>query len=243
MFLRVATVLFPAVLLSQPIPTFDVASVKVRLHPRSPDGYSHSSIDTPSPGYFVAENAGLPGLIEYAYNLKGYQISGPNWLNDEAYSFDVNARAVPGSMSTKTQIRMMVQALLKERFHLAVHFESKVVPGFALEIDPHGIKMKSTKQPTERAGINAIGGDVTAVNVSMGWFADILAGYLKSPVYDRTGLPGNFDFKLHYDSSESGSGPSVFAALEEQLGLRLRASREPIQILVVDHAEKAPTEN
>ena len=240
---RLAAVLFPAVLLAQPLLKFEVVSVKPTLHPRSPDGHSHSSIDTPSPGHFVAENTSLQGLIEFAYDVKGYQVSSSNWFNDERYSFDINAKAPSGDKPTEKQIRMMLQSLLIERFHLVMHWDTKVVSAFDLEVDHRGTKMLPTKDRSEGAGINSVGGDVTGVNVSMAEFADILSGYIKYPVFNKTALPGTFDFKLHYDPQDSGVGPSIFAALEAQLGLHLRASKETIKLLVVDHADRSPTPN
>jgi hypothetical protein len=88
-------VVIPVLGQPQAPPAFEVASVKPTQHGRNAEGWSHSSVDIPSPGRLVAENSSLDELIRFAYRLKDYQVSGPVWLNDDAESFDVVAKAPP----------------------------------------------------------------------------------------------------------------------------------------------------
>lgn len=240
--LRLA-ILVPALLLAQPLPKFDVASIKPTLHPRV-NGQSHSSIDVPTPGYLDAENSTLQALIEFAFDIKPYQVSGPQWLNDETYSFDVSAKAAPGRRTSSKQVRQMLQSLLAERFHLETHRELRPLSAYELIVGPRGAKLDSAKEDTgARSGVSSAGGEVSATGVSMPFFAEVLSGYLKYPVLDRTGLKGSFDFKLRYDPGDSGAGPSIFTAVEEQLGLQLRAAKAPVDTIVVDRADRSPTPN
>jgi uncharacterized protein (TIGR03435 family) len=77
----------------------------------------------------------------------------------------------------------------------------------------------------------------------MEWFAYQLARDLKMPVFDKTGIKGSYDFKLNFDIHDSGEKPSLFSALQQQLGLKLESAKAPVEVLVVDHIEKAPTDN
>jgi uncharacterized protein (TIGR03435 family) len=224
------------------LPAFEVASVKLTQHGRTPDGWSHSSVDVPSPGSFVATNASMEECIRWAYGVKEYQISGPEWLNSDAASYDIAAKAPAGA--TKNDIRLMVQALLAERFKLAIHRETRMLPVYELVTAKNGPKLQ-TAIPGETDGISSQGGSVKARAVTMAFFAATLSRYIGTPVFDKTGLSGAFDFSMEYarDDRDSADKPSIFTAVQEQLGLKLEKAKGPVEILVIDHAEKAPTEN
>jgi uncharacterized protein (TIGR03435 family) len=219
-----------------------VASVKLTQHGRTADGWSHSSIDIPSPGSFAATNASMEECIRWAYDVKEYQISGPEWLNSDAASYDIDAKAPAGA--TRSQIKLMVQSMLAERFKLALQRETRMLPVYELVTAKNGPKL----QPGSGGGndgISSSGGSVKARTVTMAFFAATLSRYIGTPVFDKTGLSGAFDFNMEYAPDDRGNSdkPSVFTAVQEQLGLKLQAAKGPVEVLVIDHAEKVPTEN
>jgi uncharacterized protein (TIGR03435 family) len=123
--------LLAAVIAAQTPPAFEVASVKSTTHgQRDKDGVSHSSQNIHSPGRFTAENSSLDELIRFAYQLYDYQLVGPRWLNDDSVCFDIEAKGPAGS--SQAQVRLMLQALLVERFKLAVHRETRTLPVYEL---------------------------------------------------------------------------------------------------------------
>jgi uncharacterized protein (TIGR03435 family) len=227
-------------------PAFDVASVKPAQHPIDAGGGSHSFVNTPSPGTLRAENASIQELIEFAYDVKDYQISGAHWM--ETFSgtgYDIDAKAAPGT--AKKQMRLMLQALLAERFKLAVHRETKILPQFHLVVAKGGPKLREAG-PDSPHGWTYRGGSTTFQGISMPILTEHLALEMHQIVVDKTELKGQYDFTLQYVREEGASldgpnAPSLFAAVQEQLGLKLVSTKGPVEIIVVDHAEKIPTGN
>jgi uncharacterized protein (TIGR03435 family) len=232
----------PVLAQSQTVPTFDVASVKPTQHGRNAEGWSRSSVDIPSPDRLVAENSSLDELIRFAYDLKDYQVAGPVWLNDDYECFDIVAKAAHGY--SKTQMRMMLQTLLKQRFKLAEHRENRVLPIYELVVGKNGPKLKAA-DPAGRKGTSSGGGKLTATKVTMADFAYELSRQLNRPVIDKTGISGAFDITLHYsrDEDSAPADPPLSTAIQETLGLKLESTKGPIEVIVVDHIEKSPTEN
>ena len=221
---------------------FEVASAKPHKPESGPLRVS-ASLDN---GRINFSNVTLKSCIQRAYNVRSYQISGgPGWLADDRY--DVIAKAE--GLATRGELIRMLQALLIERFKLKFHFETKERPIYSLVVAKNGPKIKEVKDDGE--GLE-IGGDVqhplTARNISMTQFAATLSRLqqLDSPVIDRTGLKGVFNITLDFMADDAPSpdraSPSIFAALTEQLGLKLDASKGPVQVLVIDHVER-PSEN
>jgi uncharacterized protein (TIGR03435 family) len=235
-------VVLPALAQSQTGPAFDVASVKPTQHGRNAEGLSRSSVEIPSPDRLVAENSSLDELIRFAYDLKEYQVAGPVWLNDDSECFDVVAKA--GSGYSKAQIRMMLQTLLKQRFKLAEHRENRVLPIYELVVGKRGPKLRDA-DPSGRKGTSSGGGKLTATKVTMADFAYQLSRQLNRPVIDKTNVSGAFDITLRYsrDEETASADPPLSTAIQETLGLKLESTRGPIEVLVVDHIEKAPTQN
>jgi uncharacterized protein (TIGR03435 family) len=226
------------------VPVFEVASVKVNT-----SGSGNSRTRTTG-GQVEWTNVTLKMCLLMAYDVLDYSFSGPDWLS----SVRIDIVAKPSG--TEHQVQLMMQTLLKERFKLAVHRESKNITGYALVVAAGGPKIHSV-EPGEAAE-NWGRGLLKGKNVSMTRLAEMLSAKLQGPVEDKTVLPGVFNFALTWTPDEvpSGSppvnaasipdrrdGPSVFSALQEQLGLKLEARKIPTQVLVVDHMEKAPTEN
>jgi uncharacterized protein (TIGR03435 family) len=138
----------------------------------------------------------------------------------------------------------MMQTLLAERFKLALHRETRVLPVYALVVAKNGPKLQEAN-PDGRAGLTSEGGRsgvrVTSQKAAMAGLAHRLSLDVGRPVLDRTEIKGFFRITLEW--AREGDGPSVFAAIQEQLGLKLEATKAPIEILVIDHAQKVPTEN
>jgi uncharacterized protein (TIGR03435 family) len=219
---------------------FEVASVKLTAHGRTPDGHSNSSINS-RPGSFTATNASLKQLIVSAYGVKDYQVEGPDWIDSDAARYDLVAKPPAGAPSRQND--SMLQNLLTQRFKLAMHRETKSLPVYELLVAKGGPKMREAPAG-ENSRTNTRNGHMTAERVSMTDLADQLSRNLERAVIDKTGLKGAFDFTLEFaeDSSDT-SRPSMFTALPEQLGLKLEATRAPIEVLVIDHAEKNPAGN
>jgi uncharacterized protein (TIGR03435 family) len=205
-------------------------------------------------------------LIGAAYDIdESFQVSGgPRWTETELY--DIVAQAPPNvSTESLEWWRPRLQSLLADRFRLALHRETKELPVYELAAAKSGIKIAPLKagacivadpqkpkqvRPGEppprfcnnlrytRGGIEAIGVDMTRL-------ANTLAAILNRTVINKTGFTGIFDLDLEYAPLEDTAGttrPSIFTALQEQLGLRLESAKGPVEVLVVDHVER-PSDN
>jgi uncharacterized protein (TIGR03435 family) len=232
---------------SPPSPAFDVASVKLNQQCRNADGFSHSSVDIPSPGRFVGINASPRELIGFAYEVKDYQISGHPLLAQDAACYSIEAKAPPET--SEKQMRLMVQSLLAERLKLVLHRETRVFPVYELVVSKNGPKLQKAA-PDAKGGSSSGGGRtsgwrVTAAKISMTGLAYRLSRDLDRPVFDKTGVEGFYAITLQYGSEDGDNSdrPSIFTALQQQLGLKLDATKRPIEVLIIDHAERVPTEN
>lgn len=288
--------------------SFEVATVKPTAPPavgnmRFMIGMSGGP-GTPDPGRINFTGVSLKILLTRAYAVKGYQISGPNWLDSER--FDIVAKVPPGA--TKEEFLVMLQNLLAERFKLTLHREKKELPMYALMVGKNGPKLKESVDDPNAKDVEAplpppppggrlpMGKDgfpqlppgaagrggmmmmfmngrarMMANKRTMPEFADMLAQQLDRPVLDMTELKGKYDFKLDFDPEGMGpmgrggfvvgpggpggpgeggapaasapEGVNIFAAVQEQLGLKLDQRKGPVDLLVIDHLEKVPTEN
>jgi uncharacterized protein (TIGR03435 family) len=223
---------------------FEVASVK----PSSADPSSSSGIKT-GHGRLDANNVTLQRCIIGAYGVGPHQISGgPDWL--ESDRFEISAKA-DRPIDDDAVLMVMLQSLLAERFKVVLHRETKTISAFVLEVARNGPKLEKaeageagTSTSTSNTGVT-----IVAHNTDMDSFARILSRKTDLPVVNHTGLDGVFNFKLHWtpDSAKplndgTVEEASVFTAIQEQLGLRLRSRKAPVEILVIDHAEE-PSQN
>jgi uncharacterized protein (TIGR03435 family) len=235
-------------------PSFEAADVKANK-----SGETRMAIDFQPGGRFTARNAPLKVLIALAYQVRPETIQGaPGWIESERY--DVVAKAPQGA--TSDAIRGMMQALLAERFKLAVHTDRKPMPAFALVTAKGGSKMPQAED-APLAEQRCIPGDgaagqkhVVCRHMPMTLFAAVLQEIathdIDVPVVDQTGLKGPFDFKLDWTpTAGSGSatpddapaGPTLFDAVEAQLGLKLERRALPLPVIVVDAVERVPAGN
>ena len=222
--------------------TYDVATVKL-------DTCGGPKSNRASSDQIIITDQTLKQLVVLAYSVQPYQVSGPAWM--ESVCFDITAKYPPG---TKFSDRwLMLRSLLEDRFKLTVHHESREMPGYALIVAKGGFKLK----PSDPGEPSTSGGDqghvwtFRARKIEMSTLAYELADSLGDVVVDRTGVEGVYDFQLRWASDEMSSpadsdanpAPSLFTALQDTLGLRLQRQKVPVDMIVVDHIERAPTEN
>ena len=208
--------------------------------------------------------------MEYsAYGLPGNRIiDGPKWL--DTTRFDIDAKmddSVADHLRTlahgprRLETQAMFQQLLADRFKLAVHWETRELPVYTLTVAKKGPKLQPTKEATEGSGTsshnNGLGSEFTAKGVTLpelaGALTQELSRELGRDIIDKTEIKGRYDLTLKWTTPDAGaapdnpassadSGPSIFTALQEQLGLKLEPAKAPVQVLVIDHAEM-PSEN
>lgn len=231
-------------------PQFEVASVRLSTADSGPAGIKRSQEQ------FLASGLSLPFLIRWAYDLDEDRLIGV--LNGlDAAKFDIVAKIpqdeklIPG-----VTLRLMMQDLLAERFRLAVHREARELLSYALTTDEGGPKIHFV-DPAKPTGMNPFdmtdAGRIVGTGVTTEMLAKVLADQLKRPVEDATGIKKPFDFVLEWqpdtvtnpdESIDGGSGrASIFTALKEQLGFRLDARKSAVEVIVIDHVEKMPSEN
>jgi uncharacterized protein (TIGR03435 family) len=230
-------------------PAFEAASVKLNT--------GSAAYFNAGPGQIEMRNYTLKILILIAYGVSNYSLSGPDWLDSVRLDVIAKLPASAAGLSPAEQRRMtgvMLQGLLAERFKLKVHREEKVIPGYALVVAPGGPKMRRVEATQSRGSVTA--GSITAQSVLVAQIVASAVGAVGAPVRDMTGLSGYYEFNLTFtpeDKLLAGADntsaapddrpPSIFTALQEQLGLRLEPRKFPIQFVVVDHVERVPTEN
>lgn len=206
---------------------------------------------------FTAENTTLTGLIMAAYDLRPDQISGlPPWA--DSFHFNIQAKVVDGGVdllkSLKGHERMeMLRPILAQRFGFRCHMETRDMPIYELLLAKGGARLTAVPpappgedgKPKPRGNYSVGNGRMDANEIPIGYLVEQLAYQFERNVIDKTGLTGNYTFKLRWtdaDETPTDTAPSLFTALREQLGLRLQPSRGPVALLVVDHAEQ-PTGN
>jgi uncharacterized protein (TIGR03435 family) len=240
--------------LVSPRPTFDVASVR----PMSYADNAPTHITNPArASEFKAVNVTLRDLLEVAYEIPETQmLGGPDWAITDKFDLEAKSDAQLNEQLAglsveqgKQEKRQMLQALLADRFGLTAHADKRDMPMYALVIAQGGSKLVSSGAAgvglSSGRGRIAIGGGDDSLAV----LAFELSWRLGRPVIDQTGLTGRYAFTLNWTAddgpspaADASSGPSLFTAIQEQLGLKLKATRGPVPVLVIDHAEK-PTEN
>jgi uncharacterized protein (TIGR03435 family) len=248
---------------------YEVASIKL-------DQSDHSSAMTNyPPDGFVATNATLSGLIQRAYGILNFQlVGGPDWINSERYVIDARTDAETTDALQKLTLeqrglahQQMLQSLLADRVKLTTHRETRELPVYLLVIAKNGSKLQQAKPgDTYANGLKGRGGamgqgmstssnrftsNVTAQGASLADLTSFLGRPLGRPVLDKTGLTGNFDFKLKFatdrptpDATLNGGpvpdadAPFLFEAIQQQLGLKLEAGKGPVEVIVIDHIER-----
>jgi uncharacterized protein (TIGR03435 family) len=275
----IGAVATPAQAPADAAPKFEVASIR-----RNTSGDGRVMLGIQRGGRFTATNVPLRLLITNAYRIQDFQIEGaPSWIATDR--FDIVAKAE--SDIPEAQLQLLVQALLAERFKLAVHRDAREMPIYALVLAHQDGKLgpKLSASTVDCDALRAQGrnggppappppgammpcgmrmgpGSLTGSAMSMGQFARTLSNAVHRVVVDKTGLAGGYDFDLSFTPEQmlgggpgggpagpggaaglpavDPNGPSIYTALQEQLGLKLDSQRGPVETLVIDHVE-APT--
>jgi uncharacterized protein (TIGR03435 family) len=254
-------------------PQFEVASIKpsppapgtgrVRVG-------SHGGPGTNDPGLFTCERCSVFGLIRQAFGIPDYRISGPDWL--QATRFNVSAKVPEGATKQQFRMMMrnLLADRFKLKFHyekkemqafdLIVAKNGPKMKESAGPLDPDERpgRLDGGRKMDEEGFVDLPPGRVPMMMLyeghaterhaeeTMEQLATNLGSQLGRPVTDATGLKGRYDFTLKWIEESAGpstTGPDIFRALQEQLGLKLESKKGVADMLVVDHIEKAPTEN
>ena len=223
---------------SAPRADFAAASVKLSRPDRPEEGTTLKQNYVSSPGHISLINVPLSSVIEWAYNVRRFQVSGPDWITEARYDIVAKADA-PASVD---ELRLMSRGLLMKRFGLVAHDETREMRVYALEVGKLGHKMRQSGSGSDPM----IGPHIRGI--TMAQLAEILSGPLRVPVIDSTGLEGPYDFSLNMLSkvppgADADPLSAIGAAVEQELGLRLDSKKMPVHVVVIDHLDKTPVDN
>jgi len=243
------------------LPLFSVATIK-------PNNLNNGRWRLQATSYgYTAMGVSARQLIQEAYRVyENDRILGATgWVDSE--KFDLEAKVDDADLDALHKLdfdqrRLMLRALLVDRFQLTAHLEKMERPVYALIVAKNGLRIQETKPENVPTGrIRGFGGTVTrsrpgqltAEWLTLEGFAHLLTPHLDRMVVDKTGLTGHYDFKLDWTPDQgpftsaaspdstaampNDSGPSIFTAVQEQLGLKLEAQKAPIDVLVIDHID------
>lgn len=240
---------------------FEVASVKPNH-----SGDSGRFV-RPSSGRLTITNMTLKDLLGEAYKMRRFQLfGGPDWIDSDRYDIEAKpeANAPPQQMTGQ-----MLRALLEDRFKLQAHRETRELPIYVLTVGKNGSQVRPSSEstcvpfdpsnptlpsakgrnPSDMCGFIGMGrNSLNAQQVTMEALTMAFSQLLGRTVVDKTGITGEVDLHLTFSLDESANSasdlgpPSIFTAIQEQLGLKLDSAKGPVEVLVVDHAER-PTEN
>lgn len=231
-------------------PAFDVASVRANTDP----GGDRPGRPIPeiSGGTLIFHNEPLLFLIEWAYDLPQVQVEAPSWMTMVDPRFEITAKAT-GSPS-ETQMRLMLRKLLADRLGLKTHTDSRSMQVYALTLAKGGPKFQEATGNGQFSLARSNNFVLTAHNARMADLAQGLSGEAGRVVVDETGLKGRYE--IHMDlgpyiqrAADGGNAGQLdvqsimFTGLQDLLGLKLEPRKENVDVLVIDHAEKVPTEN
>ena len=239
-----------------PAPAFDVASVKPGQPAESGRGGGRGRRDNiqVSPGTVTMRNVSLKACIRWAWHVSEFQVTGPDWLDSERYEI---AGKAPGP-ATEEQLRLMMQTLLRERFKLALHRQTKELSAYVLVVGKNGLKVQETKTEGETSiDINQRQLSVSVQRAPVSQLVEMMSNLLRAPVIDMTGLTGRYDITLNiakYAGDMAARGQSVDSLsadpqalismiLQDEFGLKLEARKMPLDLLIIDRVEKVPVEN
>ena len=222
-------------------PRFEVASIKPSADP------TRNNFNNTGKGRLSMTNVTLQRCIVGAYGIgPNLIVGGPDWLDSDRYVITAKAEEAVGDH----ELMAMLRTLLAERFRLAVHRETRMARVYVLEVAKNGPKLEKSEGEQFRTSNGR--GLIEARGATMDGFAERLSRQTDLPVVNQTGLDGAYNLKLEWTPESqrtvkagelpADTGVSLFTAIQQQLGLRLRPQKAPVEMLVIDHAEK-PSEN
>ena len=233
---------------------FDVASLKPVVLDGA-DTYM-ANLGTYRNGVLAQTNTTLAECLRFAYEITSDDLlSGPDWIKNKSVRFDILAKTAP--TTPRSEALLMLRTLLEDRFKLVLHREPRVLSYYALTAPNGEHKMKPAQDPPVEGEVILWQGRLRHNRMTMLMLAAMIARYMHIPVLDQTAIPGAFEVKLDWTrdnslpaatapgavAAEPADGPSIFEAVQKQLGLKLEKRKGPVDVLVVDHAEKTPLAN
>jgi uncharacterized protein (TIGR03435 family) len=242
---------------------FEVASVKPHVFARGQFAFGTANSESPVriSGNRISTQGLLAGLVMTAYKLRTFQVSGaPDWRNETGRNqlYDIEAKAPGDGVPTMDEVRKMLQSLLAERFQLKFHRETKELPAYDLVVGNSPPKLKPSAPGVESKMASTTRLRMDYTNVSISELVLRIGPQFDRPLFDRTGLQGGYDFALEYMPSlprtaqmspeeaaafarlyPADEAPSLPVALQQQLGLKVVPAKEQVEILIIDHVERA----
>jgi uncharacterized protein (TIGR03435 family) len=242
---------------AQAPPAFDVASIRAS-QPGSREGEGlkrdmrTSAAVRVSPDSVIIRNSSMRSIVCWAYHIFDFQLKGPDWM--ATTRFDINAKSANEVPDDK--LRLMLQALLTDRFKMATHTENKEMSAYVLQVAKGGPKVKESTSGDGDFDIqpNQQKMEVTVLRAGIPNLIDALSNVFRAPVVDETGLKGKYDatfnvMKYMADMRPTEGGPPpdphaiIIRGLQEELGLKLEPKKTAVDLVIVDRAEKVPVEN
>jgi len=230
------------------LPAFDVASLKPS--PPAMGDLIRINLGAVRHGELTMANVSLSDILQFAFAItNAEQLAGPDWIRSKMIRFDIVAKAAPET--PVEQIRLMLQRLATERFQLACHHEQRELSFLALEVGKKGLKIHEAREDAPAMTNQFNLGAIHTNRVTMQMLSTVLSRFLREPILDRTALPGYYEVDLKWtpEPGQTGApatddgGPSIYSAVQSQLGLALTKQKKPMDVLVVDRAERVPLEN
>ena len=232
-----------------PQPKFEIASVKPS------DPASRGQFRYLPGGRVTIRGVNLRLLIQQAYDVRDFQIvGGPDWIGSDRYDIDAKPADSESSDIGSEVMKLRLQALIKDRFRLELHTEAKEMSRYELVIAKNGPKIKGDADAIPDGRMAWGAGLLKGQRVDIRFMTVWLSRLIEQPVADQTGLKGAYNFELRWAPNSSSSrravepepdavpqnsdGPSIFTAIQEQLGLKLEPRKGPVVMLVIDHVQK-----
>jgi uncharacterized protein (TIGR03435 family) len=233
-----ASLLLAAAQSTTPAREFAAVSVKPNAQ-KGPAYFSRWRLD---PSLLSMTGYALTACVKLAYGLKSYQVQskGPGWIATDR--FDIEARTA--APATEAEMMRMLQPALIERFHLVLHRETVQMPVLLLRVAPRGVKFQPAST-SQGPNLDVRKDYINGMHLDMDGLAEVLGQFVtERPVLNRTGLNGEYQFRVEFAPKEGDDSDhsSIFSALSEQLGLRLESGKAPVEVLIIDRAER-PSEN
>jgi bla regulator protein blaR1 len=233
-------------------PSFAVSVVK----PSASD--SVRSIRFSPGGRLTARNATVRLLIKIAYDLNDDELTGgPAWIGLKRFDIDATPDAPDGDVVDQVRNRQRLQGLLADRFQLDLRNEMRMMSTYALVVAKSGPKLKKSQAPDAPTQFHANAGEVMLTNATLDQFANAVSDWVRQPVLNQTGLDGKYDLRLEWTPDQpvatpdstgapldqpANSGPTIFTALQQQLGLSLQPRKNQALCKVVNRVQ-LPSEN
>ena len=238
---------------AQSRPAFDVASLKPS--PPAAGDLIYINLGTARHGMLTLSNTCLADCLRYAYSItNNEQIAGPDWIKFKDVRFDIEAKAPPDTPLPR--LREMLQTLLAERFKLEYHTTQKTMSFMALVIGKNGPKIVEAVEDSDASHNSFIPGKIVSNRIPMATLVTLLSRFLGETVVDMTGLKAWYALNLEWTPepvesrrpdapppADVAPGPTIFSAVESQLGLKLEHRKGPLDVMVIDRGERVPVGN